>query len=592
MFNHAISRISGNIGAHSIVTLLLLLAVSQVSFSQTSDRQSREARTGSFINIDGLLGGDPFYFIDSMSLEIGSSQGAQEVYVNENEYFLGTGDIFSVDFSGSMNGTMRGIRVNPQGDITLPNIGSVRVKDITIAEARERISDKVAERYRDTEVGISLDRARPITIHLTGDIPYPGKREVHALTHVDQAIYTAFFEPERSTDPIAPQPGANLYHYNKDFLDRGDYSLRNITIRNSNGEVQHADLIAYFKGGVKATNPVVNDGDIITIHRMRNYSPTITISGAVKSAERLEYRSEDTLGDILTISNGYTHDANTREINIFRLEGGNINKITVDVEQEDINSVNLEPNDRIVVPFDRNLRNSRTAWVYGEAAMPGNYPIIDGQTTVYDLLQMANGISDQGLSHAAYLVRSNASSSDISGSPQFDSSLLTRTSDQLAQGFEYIDLEVGLNRNQIYLDLSDQDQLSNIQVFDGDQLHIPRDDKTIYLMGQVRSPGFYPFDASQSVDDYIARAGNFALAAEEDRIFVIKSGTRSWYRPSETNLESGDIIFVDRVPYDELQANRSYDMAVRGQRNSNIQLIMTGLATVTSIITTYVAITR
>ncbi|MEX1122452.1 MAG: hypothetical protein WED82_09985, partial [Balneolales bacterium] len=88
------------------------------------------------------------------------------------------------------------------------------------------------------------------------------------------------------------------------------------------------------------------------------------------------------------------------------------------------------------------------------------------------------------------------------------------------------------------------------------------------------------------------RAGDFALAAQESRIFVIKSGSRSWYPPSETNLESGDIIFIDREPYDELQASRSYDMQVRGQRNNNIQLIMTGLATVTSIITTYVAITR
>ncbi|MEX0684524.1 MAG: polysaccharide biosynthesis/export family protein [Balneolales bacterium] len=576
-------------------TTLIVLSITSQTFSQSANGSDNESSdSGSFINLDGLIGGEPFYFIDELSLGLGQGLSAQEFAIDENEYRLGMGDIFSIEFTGSLNGSMRGIRVNPQGDVTLPNVGTVKVKDITIAEARDKIHLKVQEKYKDTEVSVSLDQARPVTIHVTGDVPFPGKREVNALTRVDQAIYPAFFapEPEVEGEEEIPQIGSLINSYSSEFLNQKEYTLRNITISTQNGEVRNADLIAYFKAGDTDSNPLVSDGDVITIHRMRRYTPTITISGAVKTAENLEYRAEDTLGDLITISNGYAHDASKQEIYIFRLEDGNINRIIIDAENTDLYSVSLKPNDRVVVPFDRELRNNKAAWVYGEANNPGNYPIIDGQTTALDLLQMADGVSVQALSHAAYLVRGNPSSSDVSGTMEFDPELLKRTSDQLAQGFEYLDLEVALNRNQIFLDLSNEEQLSNIQIFDGDNLFIPKDDQSVYLMGQIKSPGYYPYNATQSVNDYISRAGNFALAAEESRIFVIKSGSRSWYRPEETSLESGDIIFVDRVPYDELQAHRAYDMQVRGQRNSNIQLIMTGLATMTSIITTYVAITR
>lgn len=577
-----------SIPANIALIVIFFSITASDAYSQNAERSDRDRQRSGSINIDALISGDPFYFIDELTLELGISQFAQEGYINADEYLMGPGDIISIEFMGGLNGTMRGIRVNPQGDINLPNVGSISIKDLSMTRARQKISGRVEERYRDTEITLSLDKARPITIHITGDVPFPGKREIHALTRVDQAIYSAFFE----NAPHTMQSGGAPHRYSNDFLSRREYTLRNITIRGQNGENQNADLMAYFKGGTIEANPVVKNGDVITIRRMRRYSPTVTISGAVKSAEELEYRPEDTLGDMLKISNGYTHDADKSRINIFRAENDQINKIVVETEQEDINTIGLKPNDRIVVPFDRTLQNNKAAWVYGEAASPGSYPIIDGKTTVYDLLQMANGTTGQALNHAAYLVRGKASSSDISEGSTFDASLLKRTSDQLRQGFEYLDLEVGLNRNQIFLNSSDSEQLSNIKVYDGDQLHIPKDDQTIYMMGQIKSPGFYPFDQNLSVDDYISRAGSFALAAEVNRVFVIKSGSRSWYRPAETSLESGDIIFIDRVPYDELQGSRAYDMQVRGQRNSNIQLIMTGLATVTGIITTYVAITR
>jgi len=112
------------------------------------------------------------------------------------------------------------------------------------------------------------------------------------------------------------------------------------------------------------------------------------------------------------------------------------------------------------------------------------------------------------------------------------------------------------------------------------------------VMGQVNQPGYYDFEPGKSSSSYIAQAGGFALSAEEDRVFVIKASSNAWYRPEDTGIQSGDVLFVDRVPFDDLQASRTFEMQKRQQRNSNIQLIMAGLSTITGIITTYVAITR
>jgi hypothetical protein len=83
-----------------------------------------------------------------------------------------------------------------------------------------------------------------------------------------------------------------------------------------------------------------------------------------------------------------------------------------------------------------------------------------------------------------------------------------------------------------------------------------------------------------------------SLAAAPERIFVIKAGSRVWLSPNETTLESGDMIFVDREPFDELNAFRSYELQKQSIRQGNIQIILATVSTITAIITTYVAITR
>ena len=112
------------------------------------------------------------------------------------------------------------------------------------------------------------------------------------------------------------------------------------------------------------------------------------------------------------------------------------------------------------------------------------------------------------------------------------------------------------------------------------------------LYGQVNKPGDYRYDSTLGLNDYLDKAGGVTLAADTERIFIIKAGSRTWMKPEMTDINSGDIIFVDRIPFDELNAQRSFDLQKQAARRNNIQLILSGLTAITGIITTVVAIRR
>ena len=244
----------------------------------------------------------------------------------------------------------------------------------------------------------------------------------------------------------------------------------------------------------------------------------------------------------------------------------------------------------MVAPFGDEFDASASAWVYGEVSIPGNFPVESGSTTALELLQTAGGLSPEALPAAAYLVRSGGQKNEIPN--QFNADLMKRTSDQYLQGLEYLDAETRLSKNKVYIDLSDDSQLQGLKIFDGDRLYIPKDDQTIFVFGQVNNPGYFGYSGTKTVNEYITQAGGFALSADKDRIFILKAGNATWFKVGDTDLSSGDKIFIDRQPVEELNAKRAYDIQKQQLRNQRTQLIMTAITTITGIITTYVAVRR
>ncbi|MCH8566944.1 MAG: SLBB domain-containing protein [Balneolales bacterium] len=536
-----------------------------------TDRRSRaNVQTGTQLTLPA--GDGTFYFIDPIGINLLSERLVSRDAIDITTYRLGPGDMLSISVTGGMNGTFRGIVVNPQGMVTIPNVGSVEVDNLLVMDAREKIGALISSSFRDTETVVSIEVPRYIKVHVTGDVTFPGIHYVPAQSRVDMLLAIAL------TEQPAEEDKQMIPALDRETVLSGPLATRNIKIQRED-EVLTSDLVAYILGGEKDANPILRSGDVVRISQKPTFTPQVSVSGSVNSQFIAEYSDKDTIERLLHMAGGFAFDADESDLFVYRYSFDGIQKIQV----EDYNAFQLQPNDRIVVGFDEERRFSQMARVSGEVTLPGIFPIKEGVTTVKDLLEMAGGLTERAQTNSARLIRSR---------PWSNINELKRTSDQLLEGFEYLDLENSIGNNNVFIDLNNEEQLASVKLFNNDILSIPRTQRSIYVFGQVMNSGYYNFDELISAYDYIGMAGGYALAADPSRVFVIKAGTQAWKRPGETSIEPGDIVFVDREPLESLALVRQEQFHRREIRNRNIQLIFSGLATITSVITAYVAIRR
>lgn len=564
----------------------LLLIFSGALQAQTSNDNDQRDRRATF-QLPTLIGGTQYY-VDEVGLNFLSDIVPGAGFFDDETYIIGPQDVLSIELKGPVSLNARALVVNPNGYLFMPYAGNIEIAGLTLSEAKQKIDSVLREELSDFELSLSVQMPRRVEVQVVGDVPFPGNYKLPAGARLDLAIFPAITEGE------LPSDSRNTPRYRNQFLAASNYSLRNISVERKNADLStDGDLISYFAAGVQTANPYVYDGDIIRIRQVNENSPRVSVSGAVQNAQEVEYREDDTISTLLNLSGGFRDGADETIAKLYRTGQYGVTVQEISLTDTSTERMILEPNDRLVIPYRDDARRSASAWVYGEAVMPGNFPISNDETTLKELLEHAGGLTGNALPSAAYLFRTNLTDREVPSATAINTERLMRTSNQIQQGFEYLDMERQLNSDrQMYINLTDERELEQIRITDGDRLYIPRDYQSVILYGQFNNPGNYAYNPSMSVRDYIEKAGGFSISADPDRIYIIKAGSRAWKNPGETTLESGDMIYVDRVPFDELNAMRNYDIQLRNLRRSNLQLILTTVSTMTAVVTTYVAITR
>jgi protein involved in polysaccharide export with SLBB domain len=213
---------------------------------------------------------------------------------------------------------------------------------------------------------------------------------------------------------------------------------------------------------------------------------------------------------------------------------------------------------RVVVPRDMD-RVQASVRINGQVLTPGLFPIRDGETNLAKLLELAGGFHQDALLKGVYILRENTTPVGNSEQSELDV-LLKRTSDQYAQGLKYLDIELGIGQNRVYVDASNAEALQQTLLQDGDQIFVPRDRNSVIVFGQVNKPGVYSFSRDKDLAFYIEQSGGISLAGVKGRIFIIKAGSKNWEKPENTAIESGDMIFVDRKPYEDFVTSQQLEI--------------------------------
>lgn len=547
----------------------------------------------------------PGYFVDEIGLRMAADL-APEGFIDAQTYVLGASDLLSVEVKGAIPAIWRGLTVNVSGDIVIPSVGSIHVGGLTLTDATAAIRRVVGNQFRNAKIQVTLERPRNVIVHVTGDVPSPGRYQFPAMTRVDALVIPILtgvppsqIAPgdaptprfvrqsggilELNRNPVIRHEGSRINPNDRDAL--ANYDLRNIQIKLPDGGSITSDLVAYFQSGDLEANPFLPDGAHVHIYRLSDGTARVSISGGVLVSFETVFRQGDTPRRMIELAGGFSQEADSTTIWIVRNNGSTIaNLIETDMDRQ------LQPNDRVIVHINPNYKKNESVWISGEVLRPGNYPIIGGRTTVADLLKMSGGANSLAHGQAAYLERGFGAQSR-----QLDYDLLfqriRRTSDQLTEGFDYLNNDFALNQRLLFLNIDDSLTTRRIRLHDGDRLVIPRDEGSILVFGQVNQTGYYAFRPGKNVTEYVGSAGGFALAAAPERIFVIKSGSNAWFKPGDVVLESGDMIFVDRVPFESLTTFRQNQLQERQLQLSQNQFYLSVVATIASLVTTAIIIT-
>lgn len=167
---------------------------------------------------------------------------------------------------------------------------------------------------------------------------------------------------------------------------------------------------------------------------------------------------------------------------------------------------------------------SQRIFVVGEVNTPGTYPLT-GEMTLIEAFARAGGLASRDVAGYVVLVRAS------SGSAKPADSASEATAE--VQQVDLKELETG-------------GATSRLALRDGDTIFVPRAG-SVYVFGQVKSPGFYTIQRDTTVLQALSLAGGVSERGSTSRIRIMRlvNGKKTEVRASlDDPVQAGDTIVV------------------------------------------------
>lgn len=425
-------------------------------------------------------------------------------------YVLGPGDHIIIDIYGASQKAVTA-QVSPEGKVTLPGVGPVKVSGMTVAAAQAQISKTLGSRYSSSQLSVSLGQTRSITINVMGEVKVPGTYTLSAFSTVFHALYMA--------------GGIN---------DIG--TLRNIKVFRNGRQVTVVDVYEYILNGRLAGNIRLMENDVIVVGP---YDCLVGIEGNVKRPMFYEMRPTESVGTLLKYAGGFTGDAYKKAVRLMRKTG---DRFTVhNIEEFDMNTFKVTDGDAITVDGILN-RFDNMVEIKGAVFRPGKFQLGKNVTSVRSLIEAADGVTEDAFTAHAILHRMR----------------LNRTLEVIS-----VDLAGILSGSVADIPLKNEDVLFIPTISDR------MNERTLTIEGEVISPGIFEFAENTTIEDLILQAGGLTDAASTAKVDVsrrildpkAKEGSSAISKTYTFELKDGFVIdgqpgFI-LEPYDIVQVRRS-----------------------------------
>ncbi|HJV91685.1 MAG TPA: SLBB domain-containing protein [Holophagaceae bacterium] len=361
------------------------------------------------------------------------------------------------------------------------------------------------------------------------------------------------------------------------------------------GEILHTRLdgttrlvafdVAKAVAGDPAHNLLLEDRDRVELFRVEDLrlSQTVYVSGPLTRSGLFRWHEGMRASDLLFRAGVVRKSANRLEGELARVKEGEASEVRkldltkllsteadspVALLDEAVNPL-LKPDDQISVYEKPEFRLHRMVRVSGQVAKPGDYALDADRVTLRQVLARAGGATPQGQVRAGIFLRrleradsSLQRASEESGLTAQDptakgvNEILQRlnetkrqpTTGHLLQSPLLHGLTSGtLGRLVVNFEAALKgDASADVELQDGDEIIIPRQTQTAYVVGETASPfGAYQVGSGTKVRDILKLAGGTTRNADTDHIRLLKADGRildSWI--SGRAVEPGDTLLV------------------------------------------------
>jgi polysaccharide export outer membrane protein len=180
--------------------------------------------------------------------------------VNPNDYVVGPEDLLDVQFFGQED-LNRQVRVDGEGEVTLPLVGAVKVAGSTPKSIEKRLMHTYGARYlRNPQINLAVKEYRHQRVSVTGAVDKPGYYEIIGPRKLLEILAMAGGLQDKGADSKAGDVIQVIREHGsphtliidlKRLQVKGDPQL-NVTIHS--GDVVHVPFAgnAYVLGGVRA----------------------------------------------------------------------------------------------------------------------------------------------------------------------------------------------------------------------------------------------------------------------------------------------------------------------------------------------------
>ncbi|WP_394128949.1 polysaccharide biosynthesis/export family protein [Shewanella maritima] len=417
-----------------------------------------------------------------------------------DDYIVAPGDKVSIWLWGAVN-LSEVLTVDNQSNLFITNVGPVNVANVKASQLNTVVTQEIQKVYKSSvNIYVNLLTATPVSVYITGSVIRPGQ---YAGIASDSILY--YLKRAGGIDS-----------------ERGSY--RHIKVMRDNQVIQNIDLYDFITQGIL---PRFNfkDGDVILVERQK---ATVLVTGSVRNPFRFEFTEQQANGsELIKYARPY---AKVSHVGI--VGDRDTGPFSLYMPFNDFAAFDLKDGDRIF--FNDDIRAQVFDIQVAGSYLGPSYFAVKKDTRLHDLL--ANVQVDPNLSdfQSIYIQRKSVAQKQ---KEMIDQSLerLERsvfTAPASSDGEARIRAEEGkmilefTERARKIIPLgkvivADGGKVANVQLEQGDIIHIPAKSDLIQIGGEVMMPQALVYNPKATVEDYIAWAGGYSERANYEQIMVI-----------------------------------------------------------------------